>query len=166
MELILIAAMAHNRVIGRNNSIPWHIPEEMQFFKKTTMGHAVIMGRKTYDSIARPLPGRFNVVLSRDKNIQIAGCMVTSNLIAGIECCKGYEKIFIIGGRTIYAEAMNMVDTVLLSILDKEYEGDVFFPHLPKEQFDHLSEKKMGKRDRFTLHTYRRKHPAIHSELS
>lgn len=166
MELILIAAMARNRVIGRNNSIPWHIPEEMQFFKNSTMGHAVIMGRKTFESIAKALPGRLNVVLSRDKKLQIPGCRVAGDLRAGIKCCKGYEKIFIIGGRSIYVEAMNIVDTVLLSVLDREYEGDILFPYLPMKQFAHVSEQKLGETDRFTLHTYRRKQPAIHPGTS
>ncbi len=164
MELILIAAMAHNRVIGRNNSIPWHIPAEMHFFKKSTMGHAVIMGRKTFDSIAMALPGRLNVVLSRDRTLKIQGCLIASDLKAGFECCKDHEKIFIIGGRSIYLEAMNMADTVLLSVLDKEYEGDIFFPHIPTKHFQHVSEERMGKTDMFTLHTYKRKFPTNFQE--
>ena len=165
MELILIAAMAHNRVIGSNNSIPWHIPEEMSFFKKSTMGHAIIMGRKTFDSIGMALPGRLNVVLSRDSHLKIDGCLIAGDLQAGIECCRNYEKIFIIGGRSVYLEAMTMADTILLSVLDKEYEGDIFFPHIPTKQFRHVLEERMGRTDMFTVHTYRRKSSANFYEL-
>ena len=161
MELILIAAMAKNRVIGINNNIPWHIPEEMRHFKNSTMGHAVIMGRKTFESMAMPLPGRLNVVLSRNSNCHFPGCRVAGSLTAGIECCKGHQKIFIIGGRSLYEEAMDMVDTILLSVLDRNYEGDTFFPDIPTECFQQVSEKKMGETQIFTLHTFQRKPTTI-----
>lgn len=157
MELILIVAMAKNRVIGLNNSIPWHIPEEVQFFKRSTMGHAMIMGRKTFESIGRVLPGRLNVVLTRDRNWHFPGCQVASDLIAGIVCCKGYQKIFVIGGSGLFAEAMDRADTILLSVLDREYEGDTFFPDIPAEQFIQVSEEIMGATQPFTLHTFQRK---------
>ena len=157
MKLILIAAMTKSRIIGKNNRIPWHIPEEMQFFKESTMGHAVIMGRKTYDSIAMPLPGRFNVVLSRNKNLNINGCHIAHSLEEGIACCRNQEKTFIIGGRTLYEESLNLADTILLTILDNEYEGDTFFPHIPEESYQLISEKRMGEKDTFTVYTYQRK---------
>lgn len=157
MKLILIAAMAKNRAIGLNNNIPWHIPEEIQFFKKTTMGHALIMGRKTFESIAMPLPGRLNVVLSRSSNYNLPGCRVASSLTAGIECCKGYQKIFVIGGRSLYEEAMDMVDTILLSVLDRNYEGDTFFPQIPTERFQQVSVKEMGEEQPFTLYRFQRR---------
>jgi len=157
MKLILIAAMAKNRIIGKDNSIPWHIPEEMQFFKKNTMGHAVIMGRKTFDSIAMPLPGRFNVVLSRSTNLTIDGCRTAHSLEEGIACCKNQEKIFIIGGRTLYKESLNRADTILLTVLDDDYEGDTFFPQIPENIFQLISEKRMGTKNAFTVRTYQRK---------
>jgi dihydrofolate reductase len=164
MKLILIAAMAKNRVIGLNNRIPWNIPEEMRHFKETTMGHAVIMGRKTIESMAMPLPGRLNVVLSRNSRYDSPGCQVADSLTAGVECCQGYQKIFIIGGRDIFEEAMDMADTILLSVLDRDYEGDTSFPHIPTEQFQHVSEKRMGTTQSFTLHTFQRKAPATPQE--
>jgi len=154
MKLILIAAMAKNKVIGKDNSIPWHIPEEMKFFKESTMGHAVIMGRKTYDSIAMPLPGRVNVILSRSTNLEIAGCHIANSLEEGIECCGNQEKIFIIGGRTLYQESLNLADTILLTVLDDEYEGDTFFPQIPEDTFQLISEKRMGTKEPFTVCTY------------
>lgn len=157
MEIILIAAMAKNRVIGRNNRIPWHIPEEMRHFKETTMGHAVIMGRKTFESMGKPLPGRLNVILSRNSTLHVPGCMTAQNLPEGLRCCQGQEKVFIIGGKTIYQESMVMVDTILLSILDEEYEGDIFFPPVPEDLFQQVSEKRIGREHPFTLLVYTRK---------
>ena len=157
MKLILIAAMAKNRVIGKKNKIPWHIPEEMQFFKKSTMGHAVIMGRKTYESIATPLPGRFNVVLSRNMSLHIPGYQFASNLQEAIACCRNQEKAFIIGGGTLYEESMDLADFILLTVLDREYEGDTYFPNIPTETFQQISKKHMGKKDAFTIYSYQRK---------
>jgi dihydrofolate reductase len=166
MKLILIAAMAKNRTIGKNNSIPWHIPEEVQFFKKSTMGHAVIMGRKTYDSIAMPLPGRINVVLSRSTNLDIPGCHTANSLEEGIACCSNQEKIFIIGGRTLYKKSLNLADTILLTILDDEYEGDTFFPQIPEKTFKLVSTKRMGTKEAFTVYTYQRKNKDSVNEKS
>ena len=157
MELILIAAMAQNRVIGKNNKIPWHIPEEMRHFKETTMGHAVIMGRKTFESIKTPLPGRLNVVLSRNPDISSPGFRFADSIEKGIDYCKDQKKIFIIGGQAIFQESIKLVDTILLSVLDQEYEGDAVFPHIPMEKFRIISEKRMGKTQPFTLFTYKQK---------
>ena len=96
MEIILIAAMAANRVIGRDNIIPWDIPGEQTRFKKITMGHPMIMGRKTYQSIGRPLPGRRNLVLTRNKNFEADGCEVVHFLKQGFAACRGENKVFII----------------------------------------------------------------------
>ena len=157
MQLILIAAMDINRVIGIKNRIPWHIPEEMHYFKETTMGHGVIMGRKTFDSIGKALPGRQNIILSTNRNLSLPGCQVVHSLPEGIACCKDQEKVFIIGGKTIYQEAMEQVDTILLTVIHEEYEGDTLFPTIPTKQFQLLSLKQMGTEPLFTLHTYQRK---------
>lgn len=157
MELILIAAMSSNRVIGCNNTIPWQIPEEMYHFKKSTMGHAVIMGRKTFESIGKALPGRLNVILSKNKKLQLPGCQIADSLTEAVQCCQDQEKSFIIGGQSVYRESLALVDTILLSILDREYEGDTFFPPIPKKYFQQISEKRMGHAQPFTLLTYQRK---------
>lgn len=157
MQLILIAAMDRNRVIGYKNKIPWHIPEEMRYFKETTMGHGLIMGRKTFDSIGTALPGRQNVVISTNRSLSIPGCRVAHTLAEAIAYCKNQEKVFIIGGRIIFQEAMSQADTILLSIIHNTYEGDTFFPTIPAEEFKLLSEKQMGTEPPFTLQTYQRK---------
>lgn len=157
MKLILIAAMAHNRVIGHNNRIPWHIPEEIHFFKHTTMGHAVIMGRKTYESIAKPLPGRFNVVLSRNPASTIQGCRMAIDLEAGIANCKDYEKVFIIGGSSLFEEAMAVADSILLSILDRDYAGDTFFPTIPVKRFRLASESTLVETPTVRLQEFQRR---------
>lgn len=156
MQLILIAAMDTNRVIGRSNRIPWHIPEEMHLFKETTMGHAVIMGRKTFDSIGKALPGRQNVVLSTNRNLSLPGCQVAHSFAEGLACCKDQKKVFIIGGKTLYEESMARADTILITVIHKEYEGDTLFPAIPLKHFRLLSEKQMGTEPLFTLQTYQR----------
>ncbi len=160
MKLILIAAMAKNRVIGNNNSIPWCIPEEMAHFKKNTMGHALIMGRKTFESIGDPLPGRRNVVLSRDSQYSFSGCRMAPDLSAAITLCGTQEKIFIIGGGSLYAEAIHRVDTICLSVIDKEYKGDTFFPVIPQTLFKQVSIKKINSSPAFTILTFERKQEA------
>lgn len=156
MELILISAMAKNKIIGKDNKIPWQIPEEMRHFKETTMGHAVIMGRKTFESIGTPLPGRLNIVLSTNKSLHCPGFTLAATLKEGIDCCQGHSKIFITGGKTLYEHSMHLVNTILLSVLDQEYEGDTVFPHIPEEQFKEVSRKRLGQSDPFTLFTYHR----------
>jgi dihydrofolate reductase len=157
MQLILIAAMDTNRVIGFKNKIPWHIPEEIRHFKESTMGHGVIMGRKTFDSIGAALPGRQNVVISTNRKLSHPGCQIAHSLAEALACCKKQKKVFIIGGRGIFQEAMNQADTILLSIIHKTYEGDTLFPAIPAEDFQLLSEKQMGTDPLFTLQTYQRK---------
>lgn len=157
MEIILIVAMAQNRVIGRDNRIPWHIPEEMHHFKSTTMGHAVIMGRKTFESLGKALPGRFNVVLTRSPQLHFPECTTATTLEEAIECCRGQEKVFIIGGRTIYQEAMPVADTILLSVLDAAYEGDTLFPPIPETLYRRVAAKRLGQTHPFTLEIYQRK---------
>ncbi|MBU0946975.1 MAG: dihydrofolate reductase [Proteobacteria bacterium] len=157
MEIILIVAMAQNRVIGRNNHIPWHIPEEIHFFKETTMGHAVIMGRKTFTSIGKALPGRHNVVLTRNRDLHFPECQTAHNFAEAISFCQGQEKIFVIGGRAIYEESMPLADTILLSVLDEEYEGNTYFPVISETLYQQISEERIGQEHPFTLLVYKRK---------
>jgi dihydrofolate reductase len=156
MKTILIAAMDPNRVIGHKNRIPWHIPEEMTHFKKSTMGHGVIMGRKTFESIGKALPGRTNIVLSTNPNLELSGCHISHSLTEGMNYCSNQEKVFIIGGSTLYEQSMEHVDNILLSIIHREYAGDVFFPIIPANTFQLISEKEMGTEQTFTLQTYQR----------
>ncbi len=157
MKTILIAAMAGNRVIGRDNCIPWHIPEEIHHFKATTIGHAVVMGRKTFESIGRPLPRRFNVVLSRQSNARFPGCTAADSLERAINLCRTQKKVFIIGGESLYREAMLTADTILLSVLDRNYEGDIFFPEIPKTLFELTAKKQVHGKQTFSIHRYQRR---------
>jgi dihydrofolate reductase len=135
MEVIIIAAMAANRVIGDKGAIPWHLPEELQWFKATTMGHVLIMGRKTYESIGRPLPGRDTIVISRNPGRLFPGCARATSLPEALARCAGREKVFIAGGAQIYTLALPLADTILLSVLDQSVAGDTFFPVIPEQDF-------------------------------
>jgi len=133
MELILIAAMAKNRVIGKNNNIPWHIPEEMHHFKKSTMGHAVIMGRKTFESIDSNLPGRKIIVVSRKiKKYNKKNVFIVDSVIKGINLAKnsGEPELFIAGGATIFNKTLKFTDKIYLTKIENEFEGETFFPKI------------------------------------
>ena len=130
MEIILIAAMTSDRVIGHNNTIPWHIPGEQTRFKEVTMGHSLIMGRKTWQSIGHPLPGRQNIVLTGNREFQAPGCQVVHSLEQGLAAARkgNGEKVFIIGGEQVYRLALERADSLLLTIIDQKCAGDTFFP--------------------------------------
>lgn len=156
MEIVIIAAMAMNRVIGRGQSMPWHIPGEQQRFKKTTWGHPLIMGRKTYESIGRPLPGRRNIVISRNKHYLATGCETTSTLTAALELCADSEKVFVIGGEQVFAQALPRTDTIILTTILREVEGDTFFPVF-EQHFDMVSRELVTETDPYMIEVYRRK---------
>ena len=131
-EIIIIVAVAKDRVIGKAGTIPWDLPEDMAYFKRATMGHTVIMGRKTYDSIGHPLPGRTNIIVSRSMSLK-KPCSVVSSLEAAIShrYVLNESKLFIIGGAEIYKQAMPIADTILLTSIERLIEGgDTFFPTL------------------------------------
>lgn len=133
MIISLIAAMARNRVIGRNNRMPWDLPSDLHRFKETTMGHPIIMGRKTFESIGRPLPGRKNLVISRQPGFAPAGCLVARDLRAAIAQCEDADEVFICGGEAVFREAMPIADRIYLTTIDREFEGDAFFPEIPAD---------------------------------
>ena len=129
MRISAVYAVAENGVIGRHNEMPWYLPADFKHFKATTMGAPIIMGRKTYDSIGRPLPGRTNIVISRNKTLKIKGCIVTSSLQEAIEIAKTENptEIFITGGATIYREAMGIVDRIYRTLVHISPIGDAYF---------------------------------------
>lgn len=133
MKLALIAAMSENGVIGRENKLPWHLPEDLKHFKKMTMGSPVIMGRKTYDSIGRVLPGRKNIILSRQSNLKIEGATVVADLESALKDCEGAERAFVIGGAELYRLALPKADSVFLTIIHKKFDGDAVFPAIDFE---------------------------------
>ena len=134
-ELTLIAALSTNFVIGRAGKLPWHIPGDLAFFKRTTMGHAIIMGRKTFDSVGKALPGRRNIVVTRQLGLSIDGCEVVHSLHEGIALARegGDTNPHIVGGESIYREAMPLATRLVLTEVDQHIEdGDTFFPHFER----------------------------------
>ena len=129
----LIAAMSNNRVIGKDNQMPWHLPADLGHFKAITLGKPVIMGRKTYESIGRPLPGRKNIVISRNSSYKVEGCETAVSLEEAIELVNEVEELMIIGGGNIYLQAMPLAEKLYLTFIDLNVDGDTQFP-----QFDHL----------------------------
>ena len=136
MKLAMIVAMAKNNVIGLDNDMPWHLPADLQWFKKTTLGSPIIMGRKTYESIGRPLPGRLNIILSRDTDLVIDGCTVVHSLEDALktanEADNTKDEVFITGGSHLYNKFLAEADTLYLTQIDAELEGDTFFPDYTK----------------------------------
>lgn len=132
-RLNLIVAMARNRTIGRNNQLPWQLPEDLQFFKRTTLGHPIIMGRNTYESIGRPLPGRRNIVVSRQPQYQANGCEVVSSLPDALALCQDQDNLFVIGGSQLYALALPLADRLYITEIKQDIQGDAYFP-----AFEHL----------------------------
>ena len=131
MDIIIIAAMAENRVIGKNNAMPWSIKAELAHFKELTMGWPCIMGRKTWDSLPKkPLPGRLNIIISRSLPDEVPGAVVLPSLQAAIQRCEGHTKIFICGGESIYREALVPANKIELTVIHRNYEGDSFFPEI------------------------------------
>ena len=127
-EIILIVAQSDNRAIGRDNQMPWHLPRDLQHFKRHTLGHPVIMGRKTYDSIGRALPGRQNLVISRNAALALPDAQTCPDLATAIACARG-DKIFIIGGAEIYRLALPLADTLLVTHVHTSVaQADAYFP--------------------------------------
>lgn len=124
----LIVAVAKNGVIGINNTLPWRLPEDLKRFKALTTGHAIIMGRKTFESLGRPLPNRRNIVISRNPDCRFDGAEVFASLAAAIAACAGAARVFVIGGGEIYAQALGLADELHLTEVDLAPEGDAFFP--------------------------------------
>ncbi len=154
--VILIAAMAANRVIGRDNTIPWHIPGEQKRFKEITMGHPLIMGRKTWEAIGRPLPGRRNIVISRNPGFQAEGGEVVHSMEAALTLCRAEAKVFIIGGEQIYRLALSVADTLILSVLPFPVAGDARFPDFSADEFYLRRQENVEDTQDYAILTYAR----------
>lgn len=137
MTVSLIAAQAKNRAIGKDGAIPWHIPEDLKRFKRLTMGKPIIMGRKTYESIGRALPGRSNIVVTRNPNFEAEGVTVTHSLLEATDFARtlNSEEFFVIGGQQLYAAALPDADRLYLTYVDIEVEGDTFFPEFDQDDW-------------------------------
>jgi len=149
MKLSLIVATANNNAIGRNNELPWHLPQDLKYFKSVTLGKPVIMGRKTFESIGKPLPGRTNIVVTRQKDWQFAGVLVAESVEAALEIGQQFrneqdslaEEIMVIGGAEIYRHALPIADRVYLTQIDATVkDADAYFPELPANQWKLTSE--------------------------
>ena len=127
----IVVACSSNKVIGNDNKLIWRVPGDLKRFKEMTTGHTVLMGRKTYDSIGKPLPNRRNVVISRDANLLIEGCLMYTKLEDTINLYK--NDLFIIGGEQIYRQSLPFVDKIELTLINKDFEGDAFFPEIPTD---------------------------------
>jgi len=155
IRLSMIAAMGKNRVIGKDNDMPWHLPADLHHFKKTTLGSPIIMGRKTYDSIGRPLPGRLNIILSRNTEIEIEGCIVVDSLNKAIVLAEQEmtEEVFITGGAHLYNKFLADADRLYITLIDEDFEGDTFFP-----DYTQLSWKEVSREDHLAddknIHNY------------
>ena len=145
----IIVAVAKNGVIGDKNSLLWHLREDMIHFRTTTSGHPVVMGRKTYDSIGRPLPKRTNVVITRDTNLAIEGCTVVHSLDEAVAMFDKSEEVFIIGGAQIYKQALPIADRIYLTVIDKEYEGDTSFPEIDYSAWKDISREEYPRGEEF-----------------
>ncbi len=133
MKLSLIVAMAANRTIGINNQMPWHLSADLKKFKHITLGHPMIMGRKTFESIGRPLPGRQNIIISRDTHYQQPGCFVFSSLETALQHCAEFNEVFVIGGATLYAATLTQADRLYITQIQKSFAGDTWFPEINPE---------------------------------
>ena len=147
MKISIIVAVSENLVIGKDNNLVWNLPTDMNYFKKTTSGHHVIMGRKNYDSIPlkwRPLPNRPNIVVTRQKDLTLEGCTVVHSIAEGLKLAEaaGEEEAFIIGGGEIYRQSMELVDKIYYTEVKAVVEGDTFFPEINPDTWQEVSRTK------------------------
>ncbi|MCK4704524.1 MAG: type 3 dihydrofolate reductase [Gammaproteobacteria bacterium] len=154
MILSLIAAMDKNRLIGKDNNLPWHLPADLMHFKTVTMDKPILMGRKTYDSIGRPLPGRTNIVLTRSADVQIKGVIVVNSLDEAISAVADVEELMVIGGSSIYELLLPKAQRLYLSFVDGDFEGDAWFPKFDESEWE-ITETKMQAPDEKNAHACR-----------
>lgn len=130
MILSIVVAIAENNAIGKDNQLLWHLPADLKHFKDITSGHTIIMGRKTYDSIGRPLPNRRNIVITRNRELDLPGTEVTNSLDEALQLCAAEEEVFIIGGAELYKHALEATDRIYLTRVHHSYDADTFFPEI------------------------------------
>lgn len=135
MKLTIIVARARNGVIGRGNALPWRLPEDLVHFKLTTLGHPIVMGRKTWDSIGRPLPGRRNIVVTRNASWHASGAERASSFDDALALCAEDAEAFVIGGAELFAVALSRADRAIVTEIDRDIDGDIFFPALAADEW-------------------------------
>ncbi len=147
-------AMDENGVIGKNNDLPWHLPEDLNYFKRTTDGHPIVMGRKTFDSIGRPLPRRENVILTRNVDFEQEGCIILNTLDEVLQFAQERDtETFIIGGKEIFNQLLPYADKLYVTLIYDEFEGDTSMPSIPWDNFQCISSEK-GKKDQKNPYDY------------
>lgn len=160
-SLAIVVAMAQNRTIGINNALPWRCPEDLKHFKALTMGHHLIMGRKTFDSIGKALPGRTTVVVTRNTTWSAEGCIAAHSLQQAIDACNGDDSAFIVGGAELYAQALPLVETLFITEIDQVVDGDAYFPSFSRAEWIETERRSSAQETPQPLHydfvTYRRK---------
>jgi dihydrofolate reductase len=147
----LVVAMARNGVIGRDNALPWRLPADLAHFKKVTMGHPIVMGRRTYESIGKPLPGRKNIVVTRNRDFQAPGCVVVASLEAAWQAAGDAQEVCVIGGTTLFEETLPVADVIHLTEVEADVEGDTWFPPFDRGQW---SEKEIARHEADARHAY------------
>ena len=168
MSLSIIAAMDQNKLIGKQGKIPWKLPADLKYFKETTMGAPVIMGRKTFESIGFPLPGRRNIILTRNKNYTAEGCeIVHSQKEILDEFLEKKEEAFIIGGAEIYKQFLAYSDKLYLTIIEQQFSGDTYFPEIDWQKWEKVSEKQgnSNKPYSYSYQIYQRKNKISRSDF-
>lgn len=135
MIISLIAAMGKNKVIGKNNSLPWKLPADMEHFKKLTEGKPVIMGRKTFESIGKPLPKRTNIIITRDQKYKSEGCIVVHSTDEALKAAENNKEVMVIGGSQIYKEFLPKANKMYLTLIDEDFDGDIYFPEYKIEEW-------------------------------
>lgn len=139
LRIAILVAMASNRVIGQKNALPWHLPADLKHFKALTMGHGIIMGRKTYESIGRPLPGRLNVIITHQKNYHVNGAIVVHSIDDAVQVCRDEKEIggksFVIGGAEIYQQTLSLCHRMYITEIQRCFEGDAYFPEFDPEEW-------------------------------
>lgn len=151
-RISIIAAMARNRVIGVENRLPWHLPEDLRHFKALTMGHHIVMGRKTYESIGRSLPGRITVIVSRDPAYRVEGCLTAHSPEEAIRVSGDDEEVFFVGGAELYAQALPLADRLYLTEIQADFAGDARFPDFDRTDWVERQRERRESMDRLAYH--------------
>lgn len=160
VRVAMIAAMGLNRVIGRDNQLPWHLPEDLRYFRSMTWGKPIVMGRKTFESLGRPLPGRTNIVITGQPGLELPGAKVVGSLNEALSAARnqaeldGVDEIMIIGGATIYDQMRDQTDRIYLTLVEAEPAGDAWFPELPAGQWKLVEERVVAAGEDYPAHRY------------
>ncbi len=144
MIISLIAAVAENNVIGKNNKLPWYLPEDLKYFKKITYGHHVIMGRGTYESLGKPLSGRTNIIITRQKDYEVPQCIIAGDLKSAYIYAEKYgeSEVFVLGGGNVFSQALSTADKMYITRIFHSFQGDTFFPEFSLAEWKLVSEKR------------------------